>query len=98
VNLTATQPARIYNLAAKGNIAIGLDADIAIWDANRRVTLTDDLMVGNTGYTPFAGRKVKGWPETVMVRGKIVATGGAVIGAPGSGQHIPRSGGWAAEP
>jgi dihydropyrimidinase len=96
VNLTATQPARIYNLAGKGNIAIGLDADIAIWDANRRVTLTDELMVGNTGYTPFAGRTVKGWPETVMVRGKVVASGGTVTGAAGSGRHIPRSGGWAA--
>ncbi|MGL4437634.1 MAG: dihydropyrimidinase [Bosea sp. (in: a-proteobacteria)] len=98
VNLTATQPAKIYNLANKGNIAIGLDADIAIWDANRRVVLTDDLMVGNTGYTPFAGRTVKGWPDTVMVRGKTVASGGEVTGVPGSGKHIPRSGGWAADP
>ncbi len=98
VNLTATQPARIYNLAGKGNIAVGLDADIAIWDANRRVTLTDALMVGNTGYTPFAGRTVKGWPETVLVRGRTVARDGATVGPPGSGRHILRTGGWAAEP
>jgi dihydropyrimidinase len=98
VNLTATQPARIYNLAGKGSLAVGLDADIAIWDANRRVTLTDALMVGNTGYTPFAGRTVKGWPETVLVRGRPVARNGATVGAPGSGRHIPRTGGWAAEP
>ncbi len=98
VNLTATQPASIYNLAGKGNISVGLDADIAIWDAGRRVTLSDELMVGNTGYTPFAGRTVKGWPETVLVRGKVVAHGGNVSGVPGSGRHIPRGGGWAAEP
>lgn len=98
VNLTATQPARIYNLASKGNIAIGLDADIAIWDPNRRVTLTDQLMVGNTGYTPFAGRTVRGWPEVVMVRGKVVASDGNVSGVAGSGRHIPRDGGWAATP
>jgi dihydropyrimidinase len=98
VDLTATAPARIYNLAGKGSIAVGLDADIAIWDPNRRVMLSDELMVGNTGYTPFAGRAVKGWPETVLVRGRIVAQGGQVTGVAGSGRHIPRAGGWAAEP
>ncbi len=98
VDLTATQPAQIYNLAGKGSIAIGWDADLAIWDANKRVTLTDELMVGNSGYTPFAGRTVKGWPETVLVRGKMVAHGGQVVGMAGSGRHIPRAGGWAAEP
>ena len=55
-------------------------------------------MVGNTGYTPFAGRTIKGWPETVRVRGKVVAHGGTVSGVPGSGRHIARGGGWAAEP
>jgi len=98
VNLTATQPARIYNLTGKGNIAVGLDADIAIWDANRRVTLTDALMVGNTGYTPFAGRTVKGWPETVLVRGRTVARDGTTVATPGSGRHILRTGGWATKP
>lgn len=98
VDLTATAPARIYNLGGKGSIAVGLDADIAIWDPNRRVTLSDELMLGNTGYTPFAGRTVKGWPETVLVRGRIVAQGGKVTGVAGSGRHIPRAGGWAAEP
>lgn len=98
VNLTATQPARIYNLAGKGSIAPGQDADIAVWDPRRRVTLTDELMVGRTGYTPFAGRTVKGWPETVLVRGVPVVKAGAVVGRAGSGRHVPRKGGWAAEP
>jgi dihydropyrimidinase len=98
VDLTATQPARIYNLAGKGSIMVGGDADLAIWDAGKRVTLTDELMVGATGYTPFAGRTVTGWPETTLSRGRIVANGGAVLGKPGSGRHIPRAGGWAAEP
>lgn len=98
VDLTATQPARIYNLPGKGTIAVGYDADIAIWDPRRRVEITDALMVGRTGYTPFAGRKVRGWPETVLVRGRKVVSGGAVVGRPGSGRHLPRKGGWAAEP
>jgi dihydropyrimidinase len=98
VRLTATEPARLYNLIGKGSLAIGADADIAIWDPERQVTLSDDLMVGQTGYTPFAGRTVTGWPETVLARGEVVVSAGAVIGKPGRGRHLPRSGGWAAEP
>lgn len=98
VRLTATAPAQIYNLKGKGSIAVGQDADIAIWDPARRVTLTDELMVGKSGYTPFAGRTVTGWPDTVLVRGAVVADGGKVTGTPGTGRHLRRSGGWAAKP
>ncbi len=98
VDLTATAPARIYNLAGKGTIAIGADADIAIWDPKKRVTLTDELMVGRTGYTPFAGRAVKGWPETVLVRGEPVVREASVVGRAGTGRWIGRKGGWAAKP
>jgi dihydropyrimidinase len=98
VNLTATQPARIYNLAGKGSIAVGLDADIAIWNPRRKVTLSDALMHCQTGYTPFAGRSVTGWPETVLVRGAPVIEDGELVGRAGSGRHLPRAGGWAATP
>lgn len=98
VNLTATAPAKIYNLAGKGSIAIGYDADLAIWDPKVRVVISDGLMVGRAGYTPFAGRTVKGWPETVLVRGRRVILDRQVVGKAGSGRHIPRKGGWAAEP
>ncbi len=98
VNLTATAPAQIYNLAGKGSLAPGFDADIAIWDPKRKVTITDEAMHCQTGYTPFAGRTLTGWPETVLVRGKPVISGGALMAKPGSGRHIARGGGWAAKP
>jgi dihydropyrimidinase len=98
VNLTATQPASIYNLPGKGQIAPGFDADIAIWDPQKSVTITDALMHDLTGYTPFAGRTVKGWPETVLVRGREVVSKGALAGRPGEGRWMKRTGGWAAEP
>jgi len=98
VSLTATQPASIYNLPGKGQIAPGFDADIAIWDPQKSVTITDDLMHDLTGYTPFAGRTVKGWPETVLVRGSEVVSKGALAGKPGAGRWMKRTGGWAAEP
>ncbi|WP_420103335.1 dihydropyrimidinase [Bosea sp. (in: a-proteobacteria)] len=98
VALTATAPAQIYNLPGKGALLPGYDADIAIWDPAREVTLTDAMMHDQTGFTPFAGRSVTGWPETVLVRGQEVVAGGALKGAPGNGKWLARTGGWAAEP
>jgi dihydropyrimidinase len=99
VELTATAPAKIYNLhPRKGSIAIGADADIAIWDPEKTVTLTDDMMHDLAGYNPYAGRDVKGWPVTVLSRGRVVIDGGKRLAAPGSGQFLARGGGEAAKP
>ena len=87
VELTATAPARIYGLhPRKGAIAVGADADIAIWNPDREVTLTDDGLHDNAGYNPFAGRRLKGWPETVLRRGETIIADGSLQAAPGSGQ------------
>jgi dihydropyrimidinase len=98
VALTATTPAAIYNLPGKGDIQPGFDADIAIWDPQREVTIADEAMHDRTGFTPFVGRKVKGWPERVILRGREIVDGGALLTSPGSGQWLKRRGGWAAEP
>jgi dihydropyrimidinase len=97
--ITAAEPARHYNLPMKGVIAIGRDADLAIWDPVRRVTLSDAGVVDGTRFTPYAGRVVKGWPGIVVRRGEIVARGGQVLARPGSGRWLHRpDGGWAARP
>ena len=99
VEVTATSPARLYNLAPrKGAIAIGADADIAIWDADREVTLADALVHDRTGYTPYAGRRIRGWPTTVIRRGEVIVDDGRLLAQPGSGRFLPRSGGAAAAP
>ena len=99
VELTATAPARLYGLhERKGSIAIGADADLVIWDATREVAISQGPRHDNAGYTPFAGRTVQGWPETVLCRGRIVVADGALRAAPGSGAFLPRKGGPAAAP
>ncbi|MDR6874557.1 dihydropyrimidinase [Bosea sp. BE125] len=97
VELTSTAPAQIYDLPGKGSLAIGMDADIAIWDADRKVVLADNLH-DNTGYNPFAGRTITGWPETVLRRGEVVVTQGALKAQPGSGRLMLREGGEATRP
>ncbi len=99
VKWTATEPARIYGLGdRKGRIAVGADADIAIWDPAKKVTLTDDIVHDRTRYTPFAGRTLTGWPVTVLRRGEVIVDDGVCSAAPGSGRYLPREGGWAAKP
>jgi dihydropyrimidinase len=99
VELTATAPAKIYNLhPRKGSIAVGADADIAIWDPSREVTLSDAMMHDLAGYTPYAGRTLRGWPVTVLSRGRVVVADGKRMANPGSGRFLARSGGEAAKP
>jgi dihydropyrimidinase len=96
---TATEPAKMYGLhPKKGSIAVGGDADIAIWDPKKKVTISDADVHDNTRYTPFAGRHVEGWPVTVLRRGEVIVDGGKLLAKPGSGQFLPRTAGFAAEP
>ena len=99
VEWTSTNPAKIYGLyPKKGTIAIGSDADIAIWDPKKSVTFTDKTVKDKSGYTPWKGRTVKGWPTTVLLRGEVLVSDEKLRAKPGSGQFLPRKAGKAAEP
>lgn len=92
VALTATNHARTYGLyPRKGSIAIGSDADIAIWDPERQVTITHDLLHDGADYTPYEGLQVTGWPVSTMVRGRFVVRDGDLVGAKGFGEHVART-------
>jgi len=91
VALTATNHARTYGLyPRKGTIAVGSDADIAIWDAERQVTIAQTLMHNATDYTPYEGIEVTGWPVSTMVRGQFVVRDGKLVGAKGRGAYVSR--------
>jgi dihydropyrimidinase len=82
----------------KGSIAIGQDADIAVWDPKKEVTFSDDTIKDGSGYSPYAGRTVTGWPVTVVRRGEVIVADDTYSAKPGSGRFIARKAGWAAEP
>ncbi|MBS7705060.1 dihydropyrimidinase [Chelatococcus asaccharovorans] len=89
VALTATNNAKLYGLyPRKGTIAIGSDADIVVWDPERRTTITNDLLHHNVDYTPFEGLAIEGWPETVISRGEVIVQGGTLTGTPGRGRFL----------
>jgi dihydropyrimidinase len=91
VALTSTNHAKTYGLyPKKGTIAVGSDADIALWDPKRKETISQSLMHGGTDYTPYEGIAVTGWPVSTMVRGKFVVRDGKLVGALGGGDYVPR--------
>ena len=91
VALSATNHAKTYGLyPRKGTIAIGSDADIAIWDPNRTLTLTHGLLKDGCDYTPYEGIDVTGWPVLTMVRGATVMRDGELVGQKGFGTHLAR--------
>jgi len=89
VALTATNHARMYGLfPRKGTIEVGADADLAIWDPEKRVTLTAAMMKDNVGYTPYEGMAVTGWPTTVISRGRLTVHQEKLMVEKGSGKFI----------
>ncbi|HLF59161.1 MAG TPA: amidohydrolase family protein, partial [Alphaproteobacteria bacterium] len=87
VDLTSAGPARVFNIAGKGRIASGYDADFALVDLQASRTITDDWIASRCGWTPFAGMKVTGWPVATILRGRMVMREDELLGKP-SGRPI----------
>lgn len=91
VALSATNAAKLYGLhPRKGSIAVGSDADIAIWDQTEKRTVRVEDQHDNMNYTPFEGMELTGWPVTVLSRGERVVDGGKLLAMPGRGDFIKR--------
>ncbi|SIT79290.1 dihydropyrimidinase [Yoonia rosea] len=88
--LTATAAAEIYGLPQKGALAVGMHADITLWDPEKTVTYGANDLHDNVGYNPWVGRTVTGWPTDVWLRGKRIVTDGALTTTPGTGRKIDR--------
>lgn len=88
--VTSTNAARIFGLyPRKGVLAAGSDADIVLMDTNIRRKLTmEDFHVSD--YSPWEGWEVTAWPSTTMLRGKVIASDGHLLGKPGDGEFLRR--------
>jgi dihydropyrimidinase len=90
VDLATRAPARVYGIyPQKGTIAIGSDADLVVVDLDaERVVRAEDLQ-GMSDFSPFEGKRLRGWPVATIKRGHIVAREGRIAGPP-TGRYIPR--------
>jgi dihydroorotase (multifunctional complex type) len=87
--LMCMHPAQLLGIDdRKGAIAIGLDADLVIFDPDREWIIRNEDLETKCGWSPFHGRNVRGWPRITILRGKIVMREGEVLGEPGTGQLL----------
>lgn len=94
VALTATNPARIFGLyPRKGALLPGSDADLIIWDPEKRVKYGLAHSHHRTDYNLFEGWELVGMPEKVFLRGNLIVDGDVWHGAAGQGRFLKRSGG-----
>ena len=87
VDLTSHGPQRIFGMADKGRLAEGFDADLTIVDLEARRTLRHEDMATRSGWTPFDGMEVRGWPIATVIRGVAVMREDEII-APALGQPV----------
>ncbi len=90
VALSSTNAAKVFGCASKGRIAPGMDADIAIWNPENRVTVTAANQHDNMDYTPLEGMELTGTPEIVMTRGATIVEHGALKAKEGQGRFFAR--------
>jgi len=87
VDLTSAGPARLFNIAMKGRIAAGYDADFTIVDLKRSETITNAQTASRAGWTPYDGVKVTGWPVGTFVRGRRVMWESELV-TPSTGETV----------
>lgn len=82
VDLTSAGPQRVFNIAGKGRIALGYDADLTIVDLAHKRRIENKWIASRAGWTPFDGMTVTGWPRATIVRGRIVMRDDELQGPP----------------
>jgi dihydropyrimidinase len=92
VELVSTTPAKLFGLyPRKGTIAIGSDADLVIFDPDRKHTISSKTHHMRVDYSMFEGIQVTGMPDVVLSRGRIVVEANQFFGRPGGGEFVKRS-------
>lgn len=94
VALTSTHPAKIFGLyPRKGSLKPGSDADLVLWDPDRRLTYGVAHARHRTDYNLYEGWELEGYPEKVYLRGKLLVDGEEWYGRRGGGQYLHRTAG-----
>src|SRR3990170_3437346 len=92
VELVSTNPARFFGMyPRKGTIAVGSDADVVVFDPEKRLTISAETNHSNVDYNLFEGTEVVGAPAVVLVRGQVIVEGDELVARPGAGQFIRRA-------
>jgi dihydropyrimidinase len=92
VELLCTNPAKLFGLyPRKGTIAVGSDADIVVFDPQRKLTIATETDHSKSDYNLFQGTEVTGAPEVVLLRGQVLVENDELQVEPGYGQFVARA-------
>jgi dihydropyrimidinase len=91
VALLTSAPAEIFSLKSKGALAVGMDADLTIFDPGFAKAVEADKLGSYSDYSLYEGERLRGWPTMTIVRGRIVMKDGAIVGPAGHGRYLTRS-------
>jgi dihydropyrimidinase len=92
VELVSTTPAKLFGLyPRKGTVAVGSDADLVIFDPNRKHTISAKTHHMRVDYSMFEGIQITGMPSTVLSRGRVVVDEDEFLGRAGAGEFVKRS-------
>jgi dihydropyrimidinase len=92
VEIIATEPARLFGMyPRKGAIAVGADADLVVYDPNRKRTISAQSHHMDVDYSCYEGWQVQGGADVVLSRGDVVVEGGEFKGEKGHGRFLKRS-------
>ncbi|OGA59712.1 MAG: hydantoinase [Betaproteobacteria bacterium RIFCSPLOWO2_12_FULL_65_14] len=87
--LTSWNPARRFGLNSKGDIAAGLDADLALVDPREAWTIRARESESTQGYTPFEGLELSARVKATFLRGELICEDGNIVGKP-RGRYLSR--------
>jgi dihydropyrimidinase len=91
VEITSTAAARLFGMAGKkGLVAPGADADIVIYDPDRKHVLSASTHHMDVDYSCYEGMEVQGGSDIVLSRGKVIIEDGAYLGTKGDGRFLKR--------
>jgi dihydropyrimidinase/allantoinase len=90
VEAVSTNPARAYNMAGKGTLQVGADADLTVVDLDKTQTVTTELCQSGQDHCPFEGHELTGWPVHTVVGGQVRFKDGEVVGEP-TGRFVARN-------
>ena len=92
VEISSTAPAKLFGMyPRKGAVVVGADADLVVYDPNRKHTISAKTHHMDVDYSCYEGRSVQGGSDVVLSRGSVIVRNGDFTGRKGAGKFVKRS-------